>query len=80
MTDLHFAGYDFTSGPLGTRIHRLEMPPMSKFSIGDRVRYVDVNLLSYVGTVTKVEGEGIWVRWDQLMGAVKEWSRNLVSA
>jgi hypothetical protein len=72
---LHFAGYDFTSGPGGTVIHR-SAPDLSGFRPGDRVEYQDVNLTQQ-GTVTGADGKWIMVRWDGRSFESREWAPNL---
>ena len=72
---LHFAGYDFTSGPEGTVIHR-PSPARPGFSPGDRVEYRDVNLTQQ-GTVTGADGKWIMVRWDGRSFESREWAPNL---
>lgn len=41
---------------------------MSKFKIGDRVRYIETNYYSHFydkcGTVTNIDHEGVWVNFD----------------
>ncbi len=72
---LHFAGYDFTSGPEGTVVHR-PTPELPGFRPGDRVEYRDVNLWQQ-GTVTGAEGKWIMVRWDGRSFESREWTPNL---
>lgn len=72
---LHFAGYDFTSGPEGTVIHR-PTAESTGFRPGDRVEYRDVNLWQQ-GTVTGSDGKWIMVRWDGKSFESREWAPNL---
>lgn len=72
---LHFAGYDFTSGPEGTVVHR-PTSTRSEFQPGDRVEYRDVNLWQQ-GTVTGSDGKWIMVRWDGNSFESREWAPNL---
>lgn len=72
---LHFAGYDFTSGPEGTVVHR-QAPSLPGFQPGDRVEYRDVNLWQQ-GTVTGSDGKWIMVRWDGNAFVSREWAPNL---
>ncbi len=72
---LHFAGYDFTSGPEGTVVHR-STPKPSEFRSGDRVQYRDVNLWQQ-GTVSGADGKWIMVRWDGNSFESREWAPNL---
>ena len=72
---LHFAGYDFTSGPEGTVVHR-PTPARSEFHPGDRVEYRDVNLWEQ-GTVTGSDGKWVMVRWDGKSFESREWAPNL---
>jgi hypothetical protein len=72
---LHFAGYDFTSGPEGTVVHR-PTPELPGFRPGDRVEYRDVNLWQQ-GTVTGSDGKWIMVRWDGKSFVSREWAPNL---
>lgn len=72
---LHFAGYDFTSGPEGTVVHR-SAPKSSEFRSGDRVQYRDVNLWQQ-GTVTGADGKWVMVRWDGNSFESREWAPNL---
>ncbi|MGE5732780.1 MAG: hypothetical protein ACM37U_12610 [Gemmatimonas sp.] len=72
---LHFAGYDFTSGPEGTVVHR-PTPTLPGFQPDDRVQYRDVNLWQQ-GTVTGADGKWIMVRWDGNSFVSREWAPNL---
>lgn len=72
---LHFAGYDFTSGPEGTVVHR-PRPALPGFQSGDRVEYRDVNLWQQ-GTVTGSDGKWVMVRWDGNSFESREWAPNL---
>jgi hypothetical protein len=70
----HFAGYDFSSGPEGTVVHR---PHASELRSGDRVKYKDVNLTDQ-GTVVSASGKWAEVRWDRYPNtATREWADNL---
>ena len=80
--ELHFAGYDFTSGPGGTVVHRPE-PRLGTFNIGDCVEYRDVNLWDR-GTVEWVEKQFVGVSWAYSAAnpigrrvVSKEWAPNL---
>jgi hypothetical protein len=49
--------------------------------VGDRVRYRDVNLVNYRGTLRKVEGQFASVRWDAHPHFdTKEWLPNIARA
>lgn len=71
----HFAGYDFTSGPEGTVVHRAGSG-RSEFARGDRVEYRDVNLTQQ-GTVASASGKWVMVRWDGRPFESREWGPNL---
>lgn len=76
---LHFAGYEFTSGPDGTTIHR---PTPSAFAPGDRVRYRDFSLGvlgDYQGVVETADGKWATVRWNRNGIVSREWAPNLVA-
>jgi len=76
---LHFAGYDFTSGPEGTVIHR---PKASAFRPGDRVRYRDLALGilgDYQGVIETSNDKWATVRWDRNGVVSKEWAPNLIA-
>jgi len=75
---LHFAGYDFTSGPEGTVVHRPSpaLPALPGFQPDDRVEYRDVNLWQQ-GTVTSADGQWVMVRWDGNAFVSREWAPNL---
>jgi hypothetical protein len=74
---LHFAGYDFTSGPEGTVVHRPTPERAgSGFQPGERVEYRDVNLWQQ-GTVTGADGKWVLVRWDGRSFESREWAPNL---
>lgn len=76
---LHFAGYDFVSGPEGTVVFRGRLGEPA-FRIGDCVEYRDVNLWGK-GTVVGADGKWIMVSWrgrgTQEDIVAKEWAPNL---
>jgi hypothetical protein len=72
---LHFAGYDFISGPNGTVINRQRG---GKFSHGAKITYKDISLRNYVGTVIKCDHKWATVVWQGHTVAATEWADNLI--
>ena len=75
---LHFAGYDFTSGPGGTVVAR-GAAPLHPLQVDDRVKYTDVNLYD-TGVVEAVAQRTgfMTVRWDRTGILSTEWASNLM--
>lgn len=75
---LKFAGYEFSSGPDGTVIHRETIRDI-QLHVGDRVIYKDDILRRHRGILNRIDGRWAFVLWDRWPehGAIKEWLANL---